>query len=176
MNDWSARDIQAWEYIPLGPFTAKNVATSISPWIVTMDALVRNAFLILQYGLGSWRNATSHMFSVEYQAPFRCPTSAGKQVDPQPLPYLQDPNYGSYDINLSVGIKPEGAETDHVISRTNFRYLYWTIEQQLVHHTVTGTFERSVQYLSDRLSCVRVLVCATAVRTINMNLQSHLSL
>jgi fumarylacetoacetase len=77
MNDWSARDIQAWEYVPLGPFTAKNFCTSISPWIVTVDAL----------------------------EPFRCNSSAGvAQTDPQPLPYLVDPNYdsGAFDVNLEV--------------------------------------------------------------------------
>jgi fumarylacetoacetase len=75
MNDWSARDIQAWEYVPLGPFTAKNFATSVSPWIVTLDALNE----------------------------FRCPTSAGSvQENPTPLPYLIDPNYGSYDVRLEV--------------------------------------------------------------------------
>lgn len=79
MNDWSARDIQAWEYVPLGPFTAKNFATSISPWIVMLDAL----------------------------DPFRCETSAGPvQDNPQPLPYLRDPNYGqsSYNVRLEVSL------------------------------------------------------------------------
>lgn len=79
MNDWSARDIQAWEYVPLGPFTAKNFATSISPWVVSLDALEH----------------------------FRCSTSAGPvQADPNPspLPYITDPSYdrGAYDINLQV--------------------------------------------------------------------------
>jgi fumarylacetoacetase len=77
MNDWSARDIQAWEYVPLGPFTAKNFATSISPWIVTLDALDA----------------------------FRCETSAGPaQSNPEPLPYLRDPNYAqsSYNVRLEV--------------------------------------------------------------------------
>jgi fumarylacetoacetase len=77
MNDWSARDIQAWEYVPLGPFTAKNFATSISPWVVSLDAL----------------------------DPFRCCSSAGPvQSDPTPLPYLIDPNYDrdAYDIKLEV--------------------------------------------------------------------------
>ena len=73
-NDWSARDIQKFEYVPLGPFGAKNFATTISPWVVTLDAL----------------------------APFACPTSAGVQDNPTPLPYLRDPDYASYDVALSV--------------------------------------------------------------------------
>jgi len=124
MNDWSARDIQKWEYVPLGPFGAKNFGTSISPWVVSLDAL----------------------------EPFRCATSAGQQDNPVPLPYLVDPNYSSYDISLEVGIKPKqpdgdgggvAAEDDaggevSIVSRSNFRHLYWSIKQQLVHHTVTG--------------------------------------
>lgn len=113
MNDWSARDIQRWEYVPLGPFGAKNFATTVSPWIVTMDAL----------------------------EPFKCKTSDGVQ-DPVPLPYLQDPNYGSYDIQLEVDLetpskdgKP-GCKT--TITKSNFRHLYWSVKQQLVHHAVTG--------------------------------------
>lgn len=109
-NDWSARDIQAWEYVPLGPFTAKNFASTISPWVVTLDAL----------------------------EPFRCPTSAEQQNDPVPLDYIQDPTYSSYDVKLEVAIKPEGSETASVVTRSNLRHLYWTIKQQLVHHTVTG--------------------------------------
>jgi fumarylacetoacetase len=109
MNDWSARDIQKWEYVPLGPFGAKNFATSISPWIVTLDAL----------------------------EPFRCQTSAGVQ-DPTPLPYLQDPNYGSYDIDLNVSIRPEGSDESFTVTTSNFRNLYWNVKQQLVHHAVTG--------------------------------------
>lgn len=109
LNDWSARDIQKWEYVPLGPFTAKNLATTISPWVVTLDAL----------------------------APFKCPTSAVVQ-DPVPLPYLRDPDYSSFDINLEVTLQPEGAEKPSLISKSNFKYMYWTMRQQLVHHTVTG--------------------------------------
>ena len=112
LNDWSARDIQKWEYIPLGPFTAKNVMSTISPWIVTPAAL--NAFA--------------------------CPTSAGTQTDPVPHKYLQDPNYGSYDLNLSVAIKPveKPDAAPSVITNSNFKYMYWNHRQQLVHHTVTG--------------------------------------
>lgn len=113
MNDWSARDIQRWEYVPLGPFGAKNFGTTISPWIVSLDAL----------------------------EPFRCKTSDGTQ-DPVPLQYLRDPTYGSYDIKLEVDLQTpaidgkEGCTT--TISRSNFRHLYWSIKQQLVHHSVTG--------------------------------------
>jgi len=113
MNDWSARDIQAWEYVPLGPFTAKNFCTSISPWIVSLDALEA----------------------------FRTSSSAGpEQSNPAPLPYLHDPEYatGSYDVRLEVLLKgPSDAEAS-TISVSNMRYLYWNLKQQLVHHSVTG--------------------------------------
>jgi fumarylacetoacetase len=107
LNDWSARDIQKWEYVPLGPFLAKNFASSISPWIVTMDAL----------------------------EPFRC--TSPKQEDPKPLPYLQQTGDHAFDINLQVGIAPENGE-ETVISNTNFKYMYWTMSQQLAHHTING--------------------------------------
>eukprot|EP00937_MAST-01D_sp_MAST-1D-sp2_P002775 g2775.t1 len=110
MNDWSARDIQKWEYVPLGPFTAKNFATSISPWVVPLAAL----------------------------EPFRCATSAGVQDAPEPLPYLKDPNYGSYDVKLEVLIDGEDTTKPHTVSKSNFANLYWNVRQQLVHHTVTG--------------------------------------
>jgi fumarylacetoacetase len=106
LNDWSARDIQKWEYVPLGPFLAKNFASSISPWIVTMDAL----------------------------EPFR--TKGPEQV-PTPLPYLQQTGNHSFDINLEVAIQPENAEAT-VISNSNFKYMYWTMSQQLAHHTSNG--------------------------------------
>ena len=112
MNDWSARDIQAWEYVPLGPFTAKNFATSISPWIVTLDAL----------------------------EPFRCTSSAGpSQSNPDPLPYITDPSYasGAFDVKLDVAIRPAG-ESSSIITTSNLRNMYWNIRQQLVHHSVTG--------------------------------------
>ena len=105
-NDWSARDIQKWEYVPLGPFLAKNFASSISPWIVTMDAL----------------------------EPFR--VESPKQ-DPKPLPYLYQEGKHSFDIHLEVSIQPEAAE-ETVISKSNFKYMYWTMAQQLAHHTVNG--------------------------------------
>lgn len=110
MNDWSARDIQKWEYVPLGPFTAKNLATSVAPWIITLDAL----------------------------EPFRSSTSAGTQDDPKPLPYLVDPQYSSYDVKLEVSLRPAGSSEEYVISRSNFKNMYWNIKQQLVHHTITG--------------------------------------
>ena len=105
-NDWSARDIQKWEYVPLGPFLAKNFASSISPWIVTMDALM----------------------------PFK---TESPEQSPTPLPYLQQKNKTTFDINLQIGIAPEGA-AETVVSRTNFKYMYWTMAQQLAHHTVNG--------------------------------------
>ncbi|MBT8204454.1 MAG: fumarylacetoacetase [Eudoraea sp.] len=105
-NDWSARDIQKWEYVPLGPFLAKNFASSISPWIVTLDAL----------------------------EPFR--TDSPRQ-DPPPLPYLQQEGKKSFDINLEAAITPEnGVPT--TVARSNFKYMYWTMAQQLTHHTVNG--------------------------------------
>jgi fumarylacetoacetase len=106
MNDWSARDIQKWEYAPLGPFLAKNFATSISPWIITMDAL----------------------------EPFR--TKSPKQ-EPTPFPYLQQKGKRTFDINLEVAIAPENTEPT-VVTRSNFKYLYWTMNQQLAHHTSNG--------------------------------------
>ena len=109
-NDWSARDVQKFEYVPLGPFGAKNFATSISPWVVSADAL----------------------------APFRCATSAGEQTAPVPLPYLQDPTYSSYDLKLTVEIAPAAGGAPTVVSTSNYRHLYWTCKQQLVHHSVTG--------------------------------------
>ncbi len=106
LNDWSARDIQKWEYVPLGPFLAKNFATSISPWVITLDAL----------------------------EPFR--TASPKQ-DPTPLPYLQQTGDKTFDINLEVYLQPENGP-DNLICQSNFKYLYWTMSQQLAHHTVNG--------------------------------------
>jgi fumarylacetoacetase len=115
MNDWSARDIQKWEYVPLGPFTSKNFATTISPWIVTSESL---------------------------QA-FHVPTSAFNQDNPVPLDYLQDPNYGSYNIQLSVAIQSKSMSTGYEVCRSNFRNLYWNAAQQLVHHSVSGCLMRT---------------------------------
>jgi fumarylacetoacetase len=106
MNDWSARDMQKWEYVPLGPFLAKNFATSISPWIVTMDAL----------------------------EPFR---TKGPKQEPAPLPYLQIKGKHAFDINLEVAIEPEDAEPT-VVCRSNSKYMYWSMSQQLAHHTSNG--------------------------------------
>lgn len=105
-NDWSARDIQKWEYIPLGPFLAKNFATSISPWIVTLDAL----------------------------EPFR---TAGPIQDPKVLPYLEYEGDKHIDIKLEVAIKPDSSQ-EHVVSNSNYKYMYWNMNQQLAHHTVNG--------------------------------------
>jgi len=107
LNDWSARDIQQWEYVPLGPFNAKTFATTISPWIVTLDAL----------------------------EPFRV---AQPEQSPAPLPYLQHPGAHAFDIALEVQLRPEGGDTATTIARTNFKHLYWTMAQQLAHHTVSG--------------------------------------
>lgn len=106
LNDWSARDIQKWEYVPLGPFLAKNFASSISPWIVTMDAL----------------------------EPFRC---ASPKQEPTPLPYLQQQGDHAFDINLEVAIAPEKVE-ETVVCNSNMKYMYWTMSQQLAHHTING--------------------------------------
>lgn len=108
VNDWSARDIQKWEYQPLGPFLSKNFATTISPWVVTLDAL----------------------------EPFRV---AGPVQDPRPLPYLQGQERSSFDINLEATLQPGGAnQVEDVICRSNFRHLYWSMAQQLVHHAISG--------------------------------------
>lgn len=106
-NDWSARDLQKWEYVPLGPFLGKNFGSSISPWVVTFDAL----------------------------EPYR--TNRPAQTDPKPLPYLQCAENTAYDIKLEVFIQPEGGE-ENLVSESNHKYLYWTMVQQLVHHTVNG--------------------------------------
>lgn len=105
-NDWSARDIQTWEYVPLGPFLAKNFASSISPWIVTLDAL----------------------------EPFR---TNGPEPEKDLLPYLRTKGAKTFDINLEVGLQPEGGE-ETVLAKSNFKYLYWNMSQQLAHHTING--------------------------------------
>lgn len=117
VNDWSARDIQAWEYQPLGPFLAKNFATTISPYVVTMEAL----------------------------APFRTAAFERDADDPQPLDYLSDDNnrkFGGLDINLEVYIQTEKMRNEniepHKISRSNTKDLYWTIGQMLTHHASNG--------------------------------------
>ncbi|WP_322042688.1 fumarylacetoacetase [Paraburkholderia sp. J67] len=107
LNDWSARDIQQWEYVPLGPFNAKTFASTISPWVVTLDAL----------------------------EPFRV---AQPVQEPQPLEYLRHAGEHGFDIALEVLLRPEGVAEPTTIARTNFRHMYWTMAQQLAHHTVAG--------------------------------------
>jgi fumarylacetoacetase len=107
LNDWSARDVQTWEYIPLGPFNAKNFASTISPWIVTLEAL--------------------EPFKVELP-----------KQDPTPLKYLYDENLYSWDIPINVSMKTKNQTEENIISTTNYKYMYWTVKQQIAHHTVTG--------------------------------------
>ena len=116
LNDWSARDVQAWEYQPLGPFLGKSFATTISPWVVTLEAL----------------------------APFRLPWTRSA-ADPQPLPYLDCPELreaGTLDINLEVALETAAMRTaaaaSQSLARTNFRHSYWSLAQMVAHHTVNG--------------------------------------
>lgn len=117
VNDWSARDIQAWEYQPLGPFLAKSFVTTISPWVVTLEAL----------------------------APFRCPAFNRAEGDPQPLPYLSSPvdnSLGGIDITLEVWIcsaqmREQGMQPFR-LSRGSFQQMYWTLAQMLTHHSSNG--------------------------------------
>lgn len=106
LNDWSARDIQTWEYVPLGPFLAKNFASSISPWVVTLDAL----------------------------EPFR---TAGPAQEPAVLPYLSFTGEKNIDLHLEVFIETANGD-ENLVCRSNFKYMYWNMEQQLAHHTVNG--------------------------------------
>ena len=108
VNDWSARDIQKWEYVPLGPFLSKNLVTSISPWIVTLEAL----------------------------EPFRVNNSI--QKNPTPLKYLNCDEKWTFDINLEVYLKTNRMSKSEIISKSNYKYMYWNLAQQLTHHTVTG--------------------------------------
>jgi fumarylacetoacetase len=117
VNDWSARDIQAWEYQPLGPFLAKNFATTVSPFVVTMEAL----------------------------APFRVPAFERDKDDPQPLGYLSDETnrkFGGIDVHLEVYIQTEKMRAENIepflLSRSNMKDLYWTIGQMLTHHASNG--------------------------------------
>ena len=105
-NDWSARDVQAWEYVPLGPFLGKNFASTISPWIITLDAL----------------------------EPFR---TIGYTQEPKVLPYLKYTGNKNIDINLEVYLIPENGE-ENLVTTSNYKYMYWTMEQQLAHHTING--------------------------------------
>ncbi|HLZ17768.1 MAG TPA: fumarylacetoacetase [Cyclobacteriaceae bacterium] len=105
-NDWSARDIQQWEYVPLGPFLSKNFGSTMSPWIVTLDAL----------------------------EPFR---TQGPEQFPHVLPYLSCQGDRNFDIVLEVIIQPDKSEAT-TVCRSNFKYMYWNMAQQLAHHTVNG--------------------------------------
>ena len=105
-NDWSARDIQSWEYVPLGPFLGKNFCSSISPWVVTLEAL----------------------------EPFR--TVSPKQ-EPEVLDYLKFEGDKNFDINLEVYLQPENGE-ENLICKSNYKYMYWNMAQQLAHHTING--------------------------------------
>ena len=105
-NDWSARDIQKWEYVPLGPFLGKSFASSISPWIVTLDAL----------------------------EPFRV---QGEKQEPAILPYLEFEGNKNIDINLEVLVSSKKFDP-HTISKSNYKYMYWNMTQQLAHHTING--------------------------------------
>jgi fumarylacetoacetase len=113
MNDWSARDIQNWEYVPLGPFGGKNFSTTISPWVVTFEAL----------------------------EPFRV---KGPTQEPAPLTYLKDEDEkgANFDIQLEIQLGTPQMEEQNVplatISKSNFKYMYWSMKQQLVHHAITG--------------------------------------
>ncbi|HVJ12933.1 MAG TPA: fumarylacetoacetate hydrolase family protein, partial [Burkholderiales bacterium] len=113
LNDWSARDVQAWEYQPLGPFLAKSFATTISPWIVTLEAL----------------------------APFRCPAFARAAEDPKPLPYLwddDDQRAGGIAIDLEMHLRTPSMKSATRLSRGSFRDAYWTPAQLVAHHTSNG--------------------------------------
>jgi fumarylacetoacetase len=110
LNDWSARDIQAWEYQPLGPFLAKSFATTISPWIVTLEAL----------------------------EPYRCPAFPRAPGDPQPLPYLSSRKDHGYDIALEMHLKTRGMRSPARVSRSSFRDAYWTVAQMVAHQTSNG--------------------------------------
>ena len=106
LNDWSARDIQKWEYVPLGPFLAKNFFSSVSPWVVTIEALE----------------------DFRVSAPLQNPTV---------LPYLTEKNRLNFDVKLEVTLQPKDGES-MVISNSNFKNMYWTVAQQIAHHTVNG--------------------------------------
>ena len=106
-NDWSARDIQKWEYVPLGPFLGKSFASSISPWVVTLEAL----------------------------APFKVD---GPIQNPEVLDYLKFEGLKNYDINLSVSILPEKTNIETIVCKSNFKYMYWNMSQQIAHHTING--------------------------------------
>lgn len=105
-NDWSARDIQQWEYVPLGPFLGKNFGSSMSPWVVTLEAL----------------------------EPFKI---NGPEQEPAVLPYLQFEGPWNFDVALEVGIQPSNS-TETIVSKSNYKFMYWNMLQQLAHHTING--------------------------------------
>jgi fumarylacetoacetase len=105
-NDWSARDIQRWEYVPLGPFLAKNFFSSMSPWVVTLEAL----------------------------EPFRVPADT---QNPAVLSYLKEEKYQNFDVQLEVILKPQNTD-GIIITKSNFKNMYWTVAQQIAHHTING--------------------------------------
>jgi fumarylacetoacetase len=110
LNDWSARDIQSWEYQPLGPFLAKNFATSVSPWVVTLDAL----------------------------EPFRCAAPARSPGDPDALPHLQTAGDSAFGITLEVWLRTARMHAPMMISRGDFSAMYWTLAQMVAHHSSNG--------------------------------------
>jgi fumarylacetoacetase len=113
LNDWSARDIQAWEYVPLGPFLAKSFASTVSPWIVTLEAL----------------------------EPYRCPAFARAPEDPKPLPYLfdeTDQRAGGYAIEVEIHLRSKKMKSPVLLSRGNFQDSYWTPAQMVAHQTSNG--------------------------------------
>jgi fumarylacetoacetase len=110
LNDWSARDIQAWEYQPLGPFLAKNFATSVSPFVVTAEAL----------------------------EPFRCAPEPRAPGEPEPLPHLHGGPADAYDVQLEVWLRSAKMAAPVRVSATNFRSMYWTLAQMIAHHSAGG--------------------------------------
>ena len=117
LNDWSARDIQPWEYQPLGPFLSKNFASTISPWIVTMEAL----------------------------APYRTAPPVRPEGDPQPLPYLDSSanrQSGALDIQLEFCLQTQqmrdAQQAPERVTSTSYRHAYWTLAQMVAHHSVNG--------------------------------------
>jgi fumarylacetoacetase len=110
LNDWSARDIQAWEYQPLGPFLAKSFATTISPWVVTLEAL----------------------------EPYRCPVFERAPGDPSPMPYLFHEKDHGYDIEVEMHLRTAKMKSPVRLSRASFRHSYWTLAQMVAHQTSNG--------------------------------------
>jgi fumarylacetoacetase len=110
LNDWSARDIQTWEYQPLGPFLAKNFGTSVSPWVVTLEAL----------------------------EPFRCPSPARSEGDPETLPHLRIAGDGAFRITMEVWLRSTRMAQPMLVSRGDFSTMYWTLAQMVAHHASNG--------------------------------------